>query len=66
MNYFQEKVEIISDILGRPYKTIRLIEHALFTNNKASTVILESHSLNYSEALQEVESCSNYSRKSNC
>lgn len=46
----QEKVEIISDILGRPYKTIRLIEHALFTNNKASTVILESHSLNYSEA----------------
>ncbi|EPC8190000.1 ATP-dependent nuclease [Yersinia enterocolitica] len=46
----KDKVDIISDILGRPYKTIRLIEHALFTNNKASTVILESNSLNYSEA----------------
>lgn len=46
----QEKVDIISHILGRPYRTIRLLEHALFSNDKASTVILESYSLNYSEA----------------
>ncbi|HIA8382367.1 TPA: ATP-dependent nuclease [Klebsiella pneumoniae] len=46
----KEKVEIISHILGRTYKSIRLVEHALFTNDKASTVILESNSLNYSEA----------------
>lgn len=46
----KEKVLTISNILGRQYKSIRLLEHSLFSNDKASTVILESNSLNYSEA----------------
>lgn len=45
-----EKTKKISEILGREYISIRLIEHALFTNEKSSTIILQSPSLRYSEA----------------
>ena len=45
-----EKVKIISSILGRKYLSIRLIEHSLFTNDKAPTIILQSENLKYSEA----------------
>ncbi|HCX7616569.1 TPA: ATP-binding protein, partial [Escherichia coli] len=43
-------VEAISKILGRKYTSIRLIEHSLFTNDKAPTIILQSENLKYSEA----------------
>ncbi|EEZ9832982.1 TPA: ATP-binding protein [Escherichia coli] len=46
----KSKVEAISKILGRKYTSIRLIEHSLFTNDKAPTIILQSENLKYSEA----------------
>ncbi|EFH3256437.1 AAA family ATPase [Escherichia coli] len=46
----KNKVEAISKILGRKYTSIRLIEHCLFTNDKAPTIILQSENLKYSEA----------------
>lgn len=46
----QEKVDIIGEILGRKYISIRLIEHSLFTNDKAITIILKSDTFEYSEA----------------
>ncbi len=46
----KSKVEAISKILGRKYTNIRLIEHCLFTNDKAPTIILQSENLKYSEA----------------
>ncbi|HBB9909637.1 TPA: ATP-binding protein [Citrobacter freundii] len=46
----KNKVETISKILGRTYKSIRLIEHSLFTNDRAPTIILQSENLKYSEA----------------
>lgn len=45
----KSKVEAISKILGRKYTSIRLIEHSLFTNDKAPTIILQSENLKYSE-----------------
>lgn len=44
------KVDIIGNILGRKYKSIRLLEHSLFTNDRAPTIILQSENLKYSEA----------------
>lgn len=44
------KVDLIGKILGRKYKSIRLIEHSLFTNDRAPTIILQSENLKYSEA----------------
>lgn len=46
----KEKITEINRILGRDYKSIRLIEHELFQKSKAPTVILETSSINYSEA----------------
>ncbi|HCT5223948.1 TPA: ATP-binding protein, partial [Enterobacter hormaechei] len=34
----------------RKYKSIRLLEHSLFTNDRAPTIILQSENLKYSEA----------------
>lgn len=42
-------VRNISTIIGRNYKTIRLLEHTLF-ENRSFTAILETDNLNYSEA----------------
>ena len=46
----ENKLRIISSILGRNYISIRLIEHSLFTNDSAPTIILQSESYKYSEA----------------
>nr|WP_321238773.1 ATP-binding protein [uncultured Tolumonas sp.] len=52
LNQLLDKAKIaeINKILGRDYKSIRLIEHELFQKTKAPTVILETTTLNYSEA----------------
>lgn len=42
-------VRNISTIIGRSYKSIRLVEHTLF-ENKSFTAILETNDLSYSEA----------------
>lgn len=44
-----EQVEVISKILGRNYKKIRLIKHKLFRNT-GNTAIMHSDNLKYSEA----------------
>lgn len=46
----KDKIDKISQILGRTYTSIRIVEHALFTSKKSTTVILESEALHYSEA----------------
>ncbi|UTJ46133.1 ATP-binding protein [Atlantibacter subterranea] len=46
----KNKVDMIGKILGRKYKSIRLLEHCLFTNDRAPTIILQSENLKYSEA----------------
>tara|TARA_R110000822_G_C15329277_1_gene494447 strand:+ start:1220 stop:3013 length:1794 start_codon:yes stop_codon:yes gene_type:complete len=45
----KEETEIISDITGKKYSEIRLIEHSLF-ENRSYTAILKSQDLVYSEA----------------
>ncbi|WP_206409056.1 AAA family ATPase [Ectopseudomonas oleovorans] len=44
-----ESVKIISDIIGKEYSEIRLIEHSLL-ENRSHTAILKSKGLTYSEA----------------
>lgn len=46
----QDELNVISKVLGREYKKITLINHGLFTSITAPTAILESSTLNYSEA----------------
>lgn len=45
-----ETVDTISNIIGKHYSTIRVIEHTLFDNKPGTTVLLKGESTEYSEA----------------
>lgn len=46
----REACEVVSYILGQPYKTIKIIEHAFYGGRFGKTIILQNDDLEYSEA----------------
>ncbi|AFA48635.1 ATP-dependent nuclease [Acetobacterium woodii] len=45
-----ETCRIVSEIMGKNYKKIRIIDHSLYTQNHAKTILIKEGELEYTEA----------------
>ncbi|OFV72062.1 ATP-dependent nuclease [Acetobacterium wieringae] len=45
-----ESCKILSEIMGKNYREIRIVEHSLYTNKHAKTILIKEGDLEYTEA----------------